>query len=734
MGLKKIIGILFAFQLCVLVFYSVFFFHFEAQHRFFHDDVINANINFTDNIDDFHKFVNHMYESELFVRRVRAVAVVGNDHFYTTDVTLGGEVVLISGRFPEEGTAEFISTIQTEDENQVGLIDNIFPGRELSVSHFSDPNNISRDGRYFFHTDNIEAVQKFIAEMEPYILFAEEPSATIWENNFWNNFRYSLLSSVGNEWEFFGIASVLLFSMLLLMLQYGIHTLRAHVILNLHGVSTFRILKYVTWSTFFSLFIGGISAYVLIVIYIYWMRLHLFLADISIYFLVIAVGLALVYLIIINSFVYLKLQFSSRIIIIKGSKTQDGLQVINHGIKVIFMTIFMIFSLTTVESIANLRARLDARSTWETARDVYRVATGWQGNWNPELEVEINERLSLLQNYLTEYHGGFIMAHRNVLDILEWDFSPYHEPENSSSLKLSPSGFRIDISPSYLEMNPIHAINGIDIQEQINWDKNVWNLLVPVALQPYEEEFSVFYLEEFYFQRVHIYNMYADWLENPLLEITMDDLSLNIIYVYDEQDYFTFDSFRIFIANGLIRDPIAVIYTENIHDSNLLGLFMHAFYMQHDGDATSAFQAIQPALERYGLQEQIRFVIPVYDGFRDVIQYFTEQLIRLSVLLFVMILANFAITYYLMATYFETNKFKLVIKRNFGYHTIKRNQIFLFTLLSYSIPAVVITSFLLGWIVLFIGFIALAVDILMALIFEYRLMKKSFAEIMKGER
>jgi len=41
-------------------------------------------------------------------------------------------------------------------------------------------------------------------------------------------------------------------------------------------------------------------------------------------------------------------------------------------------------------------------------------------------------------------------------------------------------------------------------------------------------------------------------------------------------------------------------------------------------------------------------------------------------------------------------------------------------------------GFLFGWLVFVIGIAVLAVDILIASIFERRLMKKSFAKIMKG--
>lgn len=68
-------------------------------------------------------------------------------------------------------------------------------------------------------------------------------------------------------------------------------------------------------------------------------------------------------------------------------------------------------------------------------------------------------------------------------------------------MDLSPNGYRIDISPHYLFLNPIMTVNGIDVQEQIIWVNHVLNLLVPEKLAPYEMYIFDDFLKDFIFKR-----------------------------------------------------------------------------------------------------------------------------------------------------------------------------------------------------------------------------------------
>jgi len=734
--MKKLIGILFCFQLCVIVFYGVFFLRFEAHQRILPWDGIAVEVNFNGNVDHFHRFIEAIYNTELFVTHVRPQSEF--TYIYTTDITLNSEVVLSEGRFPARGTSEFIHTTQTEAENQVGLIDDILPSYELKITHFSNPLNFHMDGTYWFHTTDVSTVQAFVDEVTPYAfdihMFSFEREGHL---------LFDLLLSmslpfqaVQGGWEFIGLFTFFLFSLLFLMLQYGALMVRKQIIFKFHGISNFKILWNITRSTIFPLLIASAVAYIISVIYVYLMRFHLFLPEITFYFVVIASVLILFYLISINIFVYIQLHTSNKVSVVKGQRFNEGLQALNHLLKAAFSIMLMLTIFILRENIIALNERLAARPVWEETSNVYRIVSGWNtSGLLPELELEAAQRLASMHDYLMAEHGGFIVQGSRMSAILDWGFQSYANPETAPPLELSPNGHRIDISPSFLEVNPIQAVNGMDIEEQLVWDTTIKNILVPQSLEPYEKEFYELYLEHFYWVKVVTYNTYALLLDEPLLETTIDELSLNIIYVNDDQCYFAFNAHLMQSTGGIVCNPSAVIlHPDSVYNSYIFAVLQQSFYFRSDEDTQGAFESILPAIQRYNLEDNIRFITPVYNEFAWAEQAITEQMMRLTVLAVLILSSSLATTYYLMATYFETNKFELVVKRNFGYHALKRNQTFTITLLSYSIPIVILGGLFLGWPVFLIGIVVIAVDILVAFAFERRLMNKSFAEIMKGER
>jgi len=732
--MKKIIGIVFCFQLCVIIFYSVFFFRFETAQRMWNDDTIWVDVNFANDRENFDRFIEILYETgELVTLGVRLSMLDNVYHYYTTDVTLNGEIILASGRFPEPGTAEFIHSNETGSEHQVGVIDDILPGTVLSISHFSNPFNFTMDGHYQFQTTDLQIVEAFVEEVSPYVFgISIFYSEWLFEASIWLLLMVVLGSGI---WELAGLSIIFLATMLLLISQYAIQIGRKYTIFKLHGFSTRKVLQNVTLSVFTPLIFGSVVAYLMSVIYIYFMRFHLFLADITVYFIIISVLLILFYLLVLNSVAYSNLHFINQVGAVRGRKSHQFSQLFNHILKAIFSIVLLLSFFTTLENIEFLLIRHNSRHLWGKTEDIYRINFGVTGYWSTETDVAVTARVREIYDYLMTNHGGFIMDGNRMAHILETDFFPYVNPETAPPLKLSPSGYRITITESFLELNPIQAVNGIEISEQLIWDAYSQNLLVPESLQPYEAEFSALYLELFYFEKVQNYNSYAFLLDQPLLETTIDELSLNIIYVNDNQCYFTFNIFVKESTGGLLCDPIAVVFhPDQAQNSFLMGMFQNNFYFRSNEDTQGAFESILPAIKHYDLISNITFISPVYHEFIRILQVSTSGLLRFSVVMVLLILSTTSITYFLVATYFESNKYELTVKRHFGYSAIKRNKNFVLVLLSYTVPIIIMAGYLTSWTIFLIGLIIITLDLVVALAFERHLMNQSFAKIMKGDR
>ena len=80
----------------------------------------------------------------------------------------------------------------------------------------------------------------------------------------------------------------------------------------------------------------------------------------------------------------------------------------------------------------------------------------------------------------------------------------------------------------------------------------------------------------FYFEKVEAENNYNEMAgREERLDITEDQLTVNIIYVKDGQRYFTYRSDCASADGSWITDPLVQIYTGNIHCN-----YAHSFLTQ----------------------------------------------------------------------------------------------------------------------------------------------------------
>ena len=355
-------------------------------------------------------------------------------------------------------------------------------------------------------------------------------------------------------------------------------------------------------------------------------------------------------------------------------------------------------------------------------------------SWN-DVEMWLDQTNRTLQFYenITEHHQGFLMnSHwiegyealgRMMSGMTIIDDIPF---------EIHPFGNRVDITLNYLELNPIQTVSGEPVEELVIWDQSVLNILVPVALSVYEDEIVRGYLEHFYNQNALFRDLgYSRQMISALLP-EGEGLTLNVIYVESEQYYFTFDPHVRPETGNRVKDPIAVIFTGSYHDSKMMSTISMGLYFVTDD--LQPFSVIAPILTEYELNYHIRFVYSTFEHNGEVIANVAGDLTRILLLMGGLLLTNVIVSYNLIANYFWRHKHVLFTKKLFGYNLFKRHQWFILSFLGYLIPLIVVVSLLYGLNVLLIGILTLVAELITMLIFEHRLMKKSIAEIMKGER
>ena len=79
------------------------------------------------------------------------------------------------------------------------------------------------------------------------------------------------------------------------------------------------------------------------------------------------------------------------------------------------------------------------------------------------------------------------------------------------------------------------------IKDKVNYNENVLNILVPEELKKYENEIYENYLYDFYMKNVEIENLYNESLNLPMNTSKESDFKVNIIYIDNNQGYFTYN-------------------------------------------------------------------------------------------------------------------------------------------------------------------------------------------------
>ena len=230
--------------------------------------------------------------------------------------------------------------------------------------------------------------------------------------------------------------------------------------------------------------------------------------------------------------------------------------------------------------------------------------------------LEIAQRSAQLIPLLEEHVGAFVMDAYNYQEIDDDGTPLYTMNTLEYPQEINPYAQSIRVSKNYFKYNPIAAVDGSDLIDQIIYDDLVLNILVPEQYRDMEEEILEAYRECFYFEKVQVANDYNQeaGLEERL-ELSKEDLNVNIIYVKDGQSYFTFRSDCASASGNRIQDPIVQIYTSNIHCNYAHSFMSQWLYFYSNKDSTEeAYQAILPYIQQCGAEDSVRKVVPVENG------------------------------------------------------------------------------------------------------------------------
>ena len=177
----------------------------------------------------------------------------------------------------------------------------------------------------------------------------------------------------------------------------------------------------------------------------------------------------------------------------------------------------------------------------EEYRNLYTTQVQYTGEDDPAQYLEIAVRSARLLAELEDKSGAFVADFYNYQSMDDNGTPLYTMNGLRYPVEIDPNGMCIRVSRNYFQHNPIETLDGQDVTEQFVYDDLTLNVLVPEKYRDMEEDIIAVYRDRFYFEKVEAENAYnRDAGLSARLDISEEDLKINIIYVKDGQSYLSF--------------------------------------------------------------------------------------------------------------------------------------------------------------------------------------------------
>jgi len=684
-------------------------------------------------------------------------------HLYITNLDTLDSITLIHGEMPI-GT-EYLSNrpLERGSEFQSGQIEFPLTNWTLRIFNMEAVRNVGFSVLYLVDTTEEETIQ-FIEVMSPYG----------WGelvNNRFNWIRETFLSEppYGQEQDFWAhfdspLETALMFSYLLMFLIvvfFVVKERQSFLLKELWGYSKLEAFidlpkKFIVFlASFLIISTSTISLSVVLLGQTYFYRSYLW------YFWLSLVWSIVPFLLFLYIGLFLTISINNLAITMKGKSFYKRLSWSGLTTKIVLLVV-LLFSLGRfIDNFGELRTELDALSYWKQSKDIFHTAginiLGAAANIEVPMleeylmELEPSEREELLERlenfemsfgeYFTapirslveqRYRQFFLWAEENV-DAFFMDSRDFlgYTLENPTFFNESFGQRDIWVSRNFFIENPIFDIYGVNVLESFANDAYTLDLLIPEFYRHLEADLKEYFLDDFYWRKVTVANTDNEVLRRPMIEISRDDLKVNIIFTKSNQNYFTY---RRYTGNlqSMIVDPIVVIINPSINYTDIAALVSRAFFFR-DVSGGQPTEITNPILHELELAER-RFFLAVYPtGNQELVRLqwamFQQTLTLVMKLSFSLFLSGV-----LIWAFYQLHAYKINLKYLFGYSYWERNSELIVSALTANILGLGLFIFFNGfnlqliWLIIVIGLI----DLGMIHVLGTYLTKTSVVKVLKG--
>ena len=375
--------------------------------------------------------------------------------------------------------------------------------------------------------------------------------------------------------------------------------------------------------------------------------------------------------------------------------------------------------------ILNQRRNIDL---WEEMDDYHILHTMYVPGMG-----EISEQGRKIEKSLKDFYYDLVENHEVLMIKSDaFSFNPksrlYSFEEYMMRNKISNDEYKyknITANEQFIQKSNILDLNNLQVSLKV--DENCMNLIVPEKYKELEKNIIEEYLEYFYYVAETVPNYYNEELGREL--IYLDGLEVNIIYVKNNQKYFSYNFDSGVKDNNFIIDPIVIIPNELFDSSYFYSYFGNDLFTKSE----IGFSAFSNLIQKHNLEHVLRISSKKRDYALKFLNSYKTKLLLLMIKLTISSLMFLVILIFSITTYIEQNKKLKMIEKLHGYGHVDMFKSHYVLILFVYLASLIISQV--------INFDVNTIDVIMSMfiiewILSFILLKhlsfKSVSELIKG--
>lgn len=543
---------------------------------------------------------------------------------------------------------DFLSTVQTGSENQIGQLEIFHSFKPIEIRPMIDAEK-TKDIKGTYTVNGIENIKEFEKIATDYgfsVKISKEDAISLFTKYPYQNMIY--------------ITSFVLCLLILLSITYDvINNYKAIAIQYMHGLNFLHIGVYLL-RRYLKLIL---SSYVLVimglVLYLYfynhfqqifpflyfWIKNNIFLFIIIFTILIIA---------------WMETRCINISQMIKNKKPVKLFFYLNIAVRFV-LAIFLIIGLQQgINTFNTLKDTTSQQNKWELMKNYAYLGLGIDSKvFDYKNDEELNKFKKLYEELENQ---GAVYISPSYYYLNHTSGRPHELDPNPWGLQ----GKQVAINENYLALNPIYDGN---------------NKIIKLP-KPSKYEIIVLVPEKYMGNQEDIKNSIKKDYSRMLNRKDPETTNINIIYVKNEQVYFTFSTQMAEDSKYLIKDPVAVVITrefEPFYTSSTIAMG-YGYFTKND-KSDNPFEKIQQTFKTYGLDNIWKPVSIAYANVEQKIANDTEKF-QLTIIYCVLFLVFFAVLLFFSAIYYlEMFKQLLALQWVFGYSYLEKHYLVYLALL-----------------------------------------------------